>query len=168
MESIGAWFGRHFVAPFTMFRDAGFLGLILACLWLMYPFAMQTVIHPSDAVGFQAYIQGLPISQYVTQRALLGGLALAVIALGCISLMHFVVLLLIYRRVQYAFSCWFVALVLIGGVANGLWYLRTGYFDLLGALAGLTPLVLMVGLEGVFERLGQDFVFGKGERPYYQ
>ena len=167
MESLGDWFGRHFVAPFKMFGEAGFLGLILVFLWLMYPFALQTVLHPSDAVGFQAYIQGLPISQYISQRAMLSGLALAVIALGCLSLVHFVVLLLIYRRVQYAFSCWFVALLLIGGVANGLWYLRTGYFDLLGALAGLTPLCLMVGLEGVFERLGQDFVFGKNQRPSY-
>ena len=168
MESMGAWFGRHFVAPFAMFRDAGGLGLILIFLWLMYPFAIQTVLHPSDAVGFQAYIQGLPIARYISNRAMLSGLALAVIALGCLSLVHFVVLLLIYRRVQYAFSCWFVALILIGVVANGLWFLQTGYFDLLGALAGLTPLCLMVALEGVFERLGQDFVFGKDQRPAFQ
>ena len=43
-ESWGEWFGRHFVAPFTMFGDAGVLSVLLVIIWLLYPFALQTVI----------------------------------------------------------------------------------------------------------------------------
>jgi hypothetical protein len=167
MEGFGYWFGRHFVAPFSMFRDAGILGFILICIWLVYPVAVQTVIHPTDAVGFQAYIQGLPIAQEVTRQVMIYGELSALFMLAFLTLLQFLVLLFIYRRVQYTFSTWLVALILIGGIANGVWWLRTGYFDPWGAFAGLMPLIAMVGLQGVLERLGQDFVFGKGVRPHY-
>jgi hypothetical protein len=167
MTGIGHFFGRHFGAPFVMLRQGGVLSWILVAIWGLYPFAVQTVIHPTDAVGFQAWVQGLPISRYVTHQALIAGEVTAIIALVGLSLLQLGVLVLIYRRLQFSFSVWLLALLLIGGVANGIWYLGTGYFDLQGALAGLTPLVLVVVCEGVCERLGQDFVFGKGVRPHY-
>jgi hypothetical protein len=167
MTGLGHFIGRHLGAPFAMLSRAGVLGWILVAIWVLYPFAVQTVIHPSDAVGFQAWIQGLPVSQYVTQRALIAGAVTAVLFLGALSLLQLGVLVLIYRRVQFSFSIWLLALLLIGGVANGIWWLETGYFDVAGALAGLTPLALVVACEAVCERLGQDFVFGKGIRPHY-
>jgi hypothetical protein len=163
-ETWGEWFGRHFVAPFTMFGDAGILSVLLVIIWLLYPFALQTVIHPSDAIGFQEWMQGLPISQYLTSQAKMWGLVTAVLALAFLCLLHFLVLLLIYRRIQYAVSLWLVAALLIGGIANGIWYLNTGHFDLTGALAGLSPVVFIIGCEMVFEFLGHNFMFGP-ERP---
>ena len=43
----------------------------------------------------------------------------ALFMLAFLTLLQFLVLLFIYRRVQYTFSTWLVALILIGGVANG-------------------------------------------------
>ena len=119
-------------APFTMFGDAGVLSVLLVIIWLLYPFALQTVIHPSDAIGFQEWMQGLPISRYITEQAKMWGLITAVLALAFLCLLHFLTLLLIYRRIQYAVSLWLVATLLIGGIANGIWYLNTGHFDLMG------------------------------------
>ena len=163
-ETWGEWFGRHFVAPFAMFGDAGILAVLLVIIWLAYPFALQTVFHPSDAIGFQQWMQGLPISEYITQQARMWGLASALMALAFLCLLHFLVLLLIYRRTQYAVSLWLVAVLLIGGIANGIWYLETGHFDLQGALAGLSPVVFIIACEMVFEYLGHNFMFGP-ERP---
>jgi hypothetical protein len=150
-DELGRLIGRHLGAPFAMLARAGVLGWILVAIWLMYPFAVQTVIHPGDAVGFQQWIQGF-----------------ALIVLAGLSLLQLGVLVLIYRRVQFAFSIWLLALLLIGGIANMIWWMRTGYFDLAGALAGLTPLALVVGCEAACEKLGMDFVFGKGRRPHYE
>jgi hypothetical protein len=166
-EELGRFIGRHFGAPFAMLARAGVLTWILVAIWLMYPFAVQTVIHPGDAVGFQ-WIQGFQVSRYLTSQALVAGEITALIVLAGLSLLQLGVLVLIYRRVQFAFSIWLLALLLIGFVANGIWWLRTGYFDLAGALAGLTPLVLVVGCEAACEKLGMDFVFGKGQRPHYE
>jgi hypothetical protein len=164
-ESWGERFGRHFLAPFMMLRDAGILSLLLVIIWFLYPFALQTVIHPSDAIGFQEWLQGLPISDYITHQAKMYGLASALFVLAFLCLTHFLVLLLIYRRIQYAVSIWLMAALLIGGIANGIWYLKTGHFDLQGALAGLSPVAVIIGCEMVFEKLGQDFMFGRGQRP---
>jgi hypothetical protein len=167
MTGLGQLIGRHFGAPFAMLARAGVLGWMLVAIWVLYPFAVQTVIHPADAVGFQAWVQGLPVARYLSNQALVAGEITALLVLAALSLLQLGVLVLIYRRVQFSFSVWLLALLLIGGIANGIWWLRTGYFDLQGALAGLTPLVLVVACEMVCERLGQDFVFGKGNRPHY-
>jgi hypothetical protein len=143
-----------------MFSDAGFLSVILVVIWLTYPVAFQTVLHPSDAVNFQNYIRGLPIVHYMTAATLAGGLFIAISALAVLSLIHIGVLVLIYRRVQYHFTSWVVALVLVGGIANILWYIRTGYFDLWGAVAGFAPVFLMLVLETVFEHVASNLVFG--------
>jgi hypothetical protein len=167
-DELGRFIGQHFGAPFAALARAGVLGWILIAIWLMYPFAVQTVIHPGDTVGFQQWIQGFEVSRYLTSQALVAGEVTALIVLGALSLLQLGVVVLIYRRVQFAFSSWLVALLLIGVVANAIWWMRTGYFDLAGALAGLTPLVLVVGCEAACEKLGMDFVFGKGQRPHYE
>jgi hypothetical protein len=169
IDRLGELIGRHTVAPITALRDAGILSWILAGIWLLWPVALQTVFHPSDAVGFQSWIQGLPVAEYISRQAWAGGLIISLLALAVLGLVHFLVLLLIYRRTQMEFSLWLIGLLGIAVVANGVWWLRTGYFDLSGAFAGLgTPAILIV-CEMVFEALGKEFVFGKGNRvgaPY--
>jgi hypothetical protein len=165
MNNFGAFVARFTAAPFVALQRSGPLGWVLGTIWVLYPFAIQTVIHPSDAVGFQAWIQGLPVAEFVSRQARATGLIIAVLVFVVLSLLHFGTLLLIYRRVQFVFSMWPLGLLLIGFVANSLWWLRTGYFDLTGCLAGLAPLGIIVVCEIVFEHLGTDFVFGKGNRP---
>lgn len=167
MTRLAYWFGRHFVAPFAMLRDAGFLAYILVGIWLVYPFAVQTVIFPTNLVGLLNYLQDLPVADAVPREAMVYGELGTLLVVAFLTLLQFLVLLLIYRRLQYTFSAWLVAFILFGILANGVWYLSTGYFDAEGAFVGLMPLLAMVGVEATLERLGQDFVFGKGVRPHY-
>jgi hypothetical protein len=167
MGGMGNFIGRHFVAPFSALSEALPLAAVLIVILLMYPFAIQTMFHPEDAVGFQQWIQGLPVSHYITSQAKAWGFMTAMFALAFLLAVHFIVLLLIYRQTQKAFSSWVVALLIVGGLANGVWWLRTGYFDAWGAMAGLSPILLVIAIEAVMEKLGKDFIFGKGNRPDY-
>ena len=147
---------------------SGFLGYLLVATWLLYPVAVVTVFHPADAVGFQLWLQGFVVPNTMTDRALYAGEAAALLALAVLSLVQWVIITLIYHRSQFFVQLWPLALFLIGFIANGVWWLRTGYFDPLGALAGLTPLVAAVACHGVCERLGAAFVFGPGEKPQFE
>jgi hypothetical protein len=148
--------------------ESGVLGYLLVLVWLLYPVAVVTVFHPADAVGFQAWMQGAVIPRFMTSQMLYAGEAVALLALAALSLLQFGVIVLIYRRVQFYVQLWPLAVFLVGGIANGVWWLRTGYFDPVGAMAGLTPLVAAVACQGICERLGGDFVFGPGAKPQYQ
>jgi hypothetical protein len=147
---------------------SGVLGYLLVLVWLLYPVAVVTVFHPSDAVGFQLWLQGFSVPRTMTSRALNAGEGTALLALVMLSLLQLGIVTLIYRRAQFFVQLWPLALFLVGGIANGIWWMRTGYFDPAGALAGLTPLVAAVACHGVCERLGGNFVFGPGPKPQYQ
>jgi hypothetical protein len=165
MKGISFFLGRYVWAPIDMLQKGGVLSLVLVTIWVLYPFVLQTLIHPTDAVGFQAWVQGLPISRYVSRQAIFAGEITTLIVLVALGLLQLGVVVLLYRRLGYRFSVWPLALVLIGGVANGIWWWRTGYLDLRGASAGLSPLVLAAVCQGACEKLGQEFVFGKNARP---
>ena len=62
-------------------------------------------------------------------------------ALVTLSLLQLGIVTMIYRRAQFFVQLWPLAVFLVGGIANGIWWLRTGYFDPGGAMAGLTPLM---------------------------
>jgi hypothetical protein len=148
--------------------ESSIFGYLLVLVWLLYPVAVVTVFHPADAVGFQAWMQGIAIPHYMTSRMLNAGEAVALLALAMLSLLQLGLVVLIYRRAQFYVQLWPLAVLLVGGIANGIWWLRTGYFDPAGAMAGLTPLVAAVVCHGICERLGGDFVFGRGEKPSYR
>jgi hypothetical protein len=158
-------FGYYVLAPITALSRAGALSIVLVAIWIMYPFAVQTVFHPQDAIGFQAWMQGLPVSRYITDRAAHAGVFTALLVLAGLSLLQFVVTLLIYRAVKFSFETWLLALILIGGVGNGIWWLATGYWDPIGAFAGVTPLFLMVACQTACEKFGMKIIFGEGVRP---
>jgi hypothetical protein len=147
---------------------SGFLGWLLVLVWLWYPVAVVTVFHPSDAVGFQLWLQGFAVPRYMSTRALNAGEGVAFAVLVTLSLLQLGIVTLIYRRAQFYVQLWPLATFLIGGIANAVWWIRTGYFDPEGALAGLSPLVAVVACHTACERLGGNFVFGKGEKPQYQ
>lgn len=139
---------------------SGPLGYALVVIWLLYPVAIATIFHPSDAIGFQAWLQGMDIPRYVSHQAVGVGLVEALMALGILFVFHLVVVTLIYRRTQLRVQFWPLALVLVGVVANGIWYIGTGHWDFAGALAGFSPAFLAIGAHAVCERLGERFVFG--------
>jgi hypothetical protein len=141
-------------------QASGVLGYLLVLVWLLYPVSVVTVFHPSDAVGFQLWLQGYAIPHLMNTRALNAGEFVAVLALVALSLLQLGIVTLIYRRTQELVHFWPLATFLVGGIANSIWWLKTGYFDPAGAMAGLTPLVAAVVCHGVCERLGASFVFG--------
>jgi hypothetical protein len=160
--------GRYLGGLQEAWQESGVLGWLLVAVWVLYPVAVVTVYHPADAVGFQAWLQGLAIPHFATTRMLLAGEAEALLALAALSLLQLGIIVLIYRRAQFFVQLWPHATFLIGGIANGIWWLRTGYFDPSGAMAGLTPVVAVVVCHGVCERLGANFVFGPGSKPPYE
>jgi hypothetical protein len=145
---------------------SGVLGYLLVAVWLLYPVSVVTVFHPSDAVGFQLWLQGYAVPHFMNTRALNAGEFVAVLALAALSLLQLGIVTLIYRKAQTRVHLWPLATFLVGGIANGVWWLKTGYFDPAGAMAGLSPLVTAVVCHGVCERLGANFVFGPN-RPQH-
>jgi hypothetical protein len=160
--------GKYLRSLHAAWLESGIFGYLLVMVWLLYPAAVVTVFHPADAVGFQAWLQGVAIPHFMTSRMLYAGEAVALLSLAVLSLFQVGLVVLIYRRAQFFVQLWPLAVFLVGGIANGIWWLRTGYFDPAGALAGLTPLVAAVVCHGVCERLGGNFVFGPGAKPHYE
>jgi hypothetical protein len=147
--------------------SSGMFGYLLVGVWLLYPTAFVTVWHPSDAVGFQLWLQGFAVPRYMTPRALYAGEAAALVALGMLSLAQYNIIQVIYSRAGFFVQLWPLATFLVGGIANGVWWLRTGHFDPEGALAGLMPLVAAVVSHGICERGAGNFVFGS-DKPEFQ
>jgi hypothetical protein len=167
MDAWGRDLGRYYGSLVEAFQRAVAPVLVIAVGWLLYPVALQTVVHPADAAGFGYWMEGQPVPRFFTSQALIAGEIKALLALAGLSLVLLVAVVLFYRQVKFAVPIWPLAAVLVGVFGNGVWWGSTGYFDLLGALAGLTPLAMTVGCEAVCEKLGQDFVFGPGNRPRF-
>ncbi len=159
---------RYLGGLLEAWQVSGLFGWLLVLVWLVYPVSVATVMHPADAVGFQAWLEGLAIPRFMTQRMLMAGEGTAILSLAALSLLQVGLVTLIYRRAQFFVQLWPLATFLIGVIANGIWWLRTGYFDPGGAVAGLMPLVWMVACHGICERLGGNFVFGPGPKPQYE
>ena len=149
-------------------QASGVFGYLLVAVWLLFPVAVVTVFHPSDAVGFQLWLQGFVVPHTMTSRALNAGEAAALLVLVALGLLQLGIVTLIYRRAGFYVQLWPLATFIVGFLANGIWWLRTGYFDPWGALAGLTPVVAAVVCHGVCERLGGNFVFGPGAKPQFE
>jgi hypothetical protein len=167
-EMLGAAVGDYYGALVVGFRRAKFVGFMIVAMWMAYPTAVQTVIFPFDAINFMAWIQGQPVRHVATSQALLAGEFTALLGLLCLSLFQLGAMVVFYRRAQFAVTVWPLAVVLIGFIDNGIWWQATGHFDLEGALAGFTPMVLSVVCQGLCERMSKDFVFGPGNRPLFQ
>ena len=163
MQTVGQCMGAVHEAA----RQSGFLGITLGFAWLAYPFTVVTVFHPSDAVGLQLWLQGFVVPQFMSERALAEGEGAALLSLVALSLFQFGVVVLIYRRIQFMIELWPLATFLIGGIANGVWWVKTGHFDPEGALAGLTPLVAAVACHGVVSASAGTSSLG-GNKPHYQ
>jgi hypothetical protein len=153
--------GNYFGRLYATWEISGALGYLLVIIWLLYPVSIATILHPADAIGFQAWLQGLDIPRYLTQRAVDTGFLEALLALCILFMFHLVIVTLIYRKTQIMVHFWPLALILVGIIANSIWWLVKGYFDPAGAMTGLTPVALAIAAHGVAERLGADFVFGK-------
>lgn len=94
---------------------------IVAGVWALFPFAVATVLHPSDVIRLQAALQGLPKPHSFSGQELASGFVQALFVLGVMVLVQIVGTTLFYRRVQLlptgpiaAPALWPVAAILTG------------------------------------------------------
>jgi hypothetical protein len=145
---------------------AGVAGWVVAINWLTFPFALQTVVHPVDALRLQYRLQGQPLPQVFTVQQIVAGCIEAMIALGVIVLLTLVCTVLFYRKAKMegaqiaSPALWPLAAFIAGILGNGGWFYWTGAFDIGGCLVGLSSAALTVGGELFCNKLGREFVFG--------
>jgi tryptophan-rich sensory protein len=148
---------------------------VIALGWVLAPFAVSCVLHPSDVIRLQAFMQGLDKPHWFSQQQLTAGCVQAVFALGVLALVQICATTLFYRRVQMfvgpgpvaAPPLWPIAFVATGVVGNAMWLAGTGQIDLQGWVVGCSSAALAVACERVMELLGKRFVFGapQGAHP---
>jgi hypothetical protein len=158
--------GNYFGNLYETAVASGIWGVLLAVTWLLFPVAVVTIWHPEDAVNLQLWLQGFVIQHIFSRQAMNAGLGAAVLAVAVLFLCQLVLVTLIYRRSGRPFKLWPLSLVLVGVIANGIWWLKYGYFDFTGAMAGLSPVFATIACHSVCEKLGSDFVFGKDGQEY--
>ena len=164
----------HYAAELQVaYARAGIIGWLLPVAWFFFPLALQTVLHPTDAVGFLHVLHGEPVPRQFTARMWIVGELYAAITIAVVILVQLVGTVLFYRRVHLELksgavagpALWPIAGILVGIIGNALWWIGTRYFDFTGCLVGMTALALTVGCEVVCEMLGRSFVFGPGQQP---
>lgn len=135
--------------------------------WILFPFALATVFHPSDVIRLHAKLDGLPKPDVFTAQQLMSGFVQAVFALAVLIGVQLVGTTLFYRRVQMdnlgriaAPTLWPVAGFLTAVIGNLAW-VAAGQSDFVGWIIGCSPIALTVICERVVEGLGRDFVFGR-------
>src|SRR4051794_23047295 len=68
--------------------------------WTVFPYAVQTVLHPTDAIWLQMKLQGLAVPPQFTAQQAVSGLVEAVFALCILVLLQLVFTALFYRRAK--------------------------------------------------------------------
>jgi hypothetical protein len=131
--------------------------------WFACPVAVQSVLHPARAIQLQDYLQGLhvPAANELTGQQLAAGELSALFALSSIALSMLMATMLLYRKAGYWFRLWPLVGLAVGGFGNLGWWIATAHFDPIGALAGMSPLSLAVGIFALCEWQGREWVFGK-------
>ena len=61
---------RYLEGLHEAWRESGVFGYLLVAVWLLYPVAVVTVFHPSDAVGFQLWLQGFACRHHDQPRSM--------------------------------------------------------------------------------------------------
>ena len=65
--------------------------------WFIFPVALQTVVHPTDALGLEHYLQGEAVPRTFTAQAVTAGEGYALVALAVLVLLQLVGTVLFYR-----------------------------------------------------------------------
>jgi hypothetical protein len=144
---------------------------IVAIGWGLFPFAVATVLNPSDVIRLQAKLEGLPPPHLFTQQALVSGLMQAAFALVVLAGFQLGATVLFYRYAQLVSAArpaspmlWPLAAIATGVVGNACWVAAMGTIDdPVGLLIGFSPTALTVLVEWVVNGLGRDFVFGRAQ-----
>lgn len=161
-------FGKYIGDLQVAYHRAGAIVWVIVAGWLLFPTALLTVIHPSDAIGLQYYLGGKRVPHSFTSDQLVTGEVIALATLAVLCALLFGMMVTFYRKARFTVMLWPPALMLVAVVGNGFWWVHSGYFDLLGFLAGCGSMAATVCCEMFFVERGQDLAFGENVRPQYQ
>jgi hypothetical protein len=145
---------------------ASLFAFAVAAGWIAFPFALQTVMHPQDAIRLQLKLQGLRVPDVYTAQQIGVGAVEAIFALCVLVLVQMVCTVLFYRKAQMDGASittpplWPLAAFFAGVLGNAAWFFGTGAFDPGGCVIGLSSAALTVGGELLCNKLGREFVFG--------
>jgi hypothetical protein len=148
-------------------RRAGMLKWCMLACWFLVPVLLQTVQHPTDAAGFWYWLNSQPVPRTYTSHQIFVGEIEAIMALAFVGFMQLVVTVLFYRKAQFPVMLWPLPVLLVGFIGNAGWWFGTGTFDPTGALAGFMPAALAGICTAICGRLGENFVFGPGNRSQF-
>lgn len=160
-ETIGDYFGDLHAAC----SRAKLLVVVMIAGWLSWPVAVATVFHPTQAIGFQFWMQSEPVPRFYTWSQATAGTIDAAIGLFGVTIVMLGATVLFYRSAKFWVKLWPMPAVLIGVIGNAGWWIDKAFFDRPGVLLGFSAVALALFCEAVCEHLGADFVFGKGVRP---
>jgi hypothetical protein len=138
----------------------------IAAGWIAFPFALQTVLHPADAIKLQFKLQGVPLPHVLTAQQLGFGEFEAVASILVLVLVQMVCTVLYYRKAQMhgasaaTPALWPVSALLAGIFGNLAWCVALGTVDFTGCLIGFSWMALTVGGEILTNKLGKKFVLG--------
>ena len=147
-------------------HDKGLIAAGVAFGWLLFPFGLQTLLHPSDMIRLQCRLQGLKLPHFVTPQQWYFAIAMAAFLLVVLVVFQMVGTVLFYRRAQMTNApvatpaLWPLAALVPGLFGNLAWLAATGAFDPVGWVIGITSAGLTIIAEMVVEGLGRDFVLG--------
>ena len=156
---------------------AGPLAWMIAAGWIVFPFAVQTVLHPADAVWAQYDLQGLGLAA-----------VFHVAASGCgrdrgsvrprrpghvADGLHGAVLppRAVERGGSHHADARPLGLLGVRHPGNSVWFVAltlAGDLNFVGYFVGFSSVALTVGAERLCQRLGRDFVLGlalSGQHP---
>jgi hypothetical protein len=142
------------------------VALALVLGWSLFPFGVQTLLHPGDAVRLVYVLHGLPKPHALMAQQLAVGFTETAVALATLALLLLVLTVVFYRRAQVfgvavaTPPLWPMAALVPGGLGNLAWFIGTGSFDSVGFIIGLTSTAVTIAAEMLCEQLGRDFVLG--------
>lgn len=161
--SMGAYASELQVAA----TRAGWISGLVAFGWVIFPFGLANLLHPSDVVNWHYVLQGEHPHKILTTQQMAAGFIEAVFELAILLLLQIVGVVLFYRHAQIysgriaSPALWPVAAVLPGLIGNALWFLCTQRLDVTGLVIGLSSMGITFCAEQLCEKLGDDFVFGR-------
>jgi hypothetical protein len=132
----------------------------------VFPFILQTLVFPGDAIRLHAFLMGLPKPEHLTGQQLVAGFIDTLFVLAAVVAFQYIGTLHFYRRAQISGNAaarpalWPIAAISMGLIGNAIWFVALGGIDLEGLVIGLTPALFTIAVEMFLEKLGRDFVRG--------
>jgi hypothetical protein len=146
-------------------HDKGLTASAVALGWALFPFGLNTLLHPSHMIRLQCRLQGLKVPQFVTAQQWYFAIAVTLFLLVVLTVFEMIGTVLFYRRAMMVNApvatpaLWPLALI-VGLFGNAVWLVATGVFDPVGCVIGIASVAMTILGELLVDNLRRDFVLG--------